>query len=66
LAIPYLLAIKDLVQRVGGSRDYDITPDGKTFLILQPAATTSSGPQSLQIQVVLNWFEDLKQRSSGR
>jgi serine/threonine-protein kinase len=64
---PLPLPIKGFVQRAGSWRDYDITPDGKQFLILQPPIDdTSDGPQSLQIQVVLNWFEDLKQRLSGR
>ena len=49
-------------------RTYDILPDGKHFLGVVPAGQTqagsAAGPQ--QIQVVLNWFEDVKQRAPGR
>jgi serine/threonine-protein kinase len=44
-------------------RTYDILPDGKHFIGVMAAGQTPSGPASApQIQVVLNWFEDLKQR----
>ena len=44
-------------------RNYDITPDGKQFLVVVPASSTQSEPrQTQQINVVLNWFEELKQR----
>jgi Tol biopolymer transport system component len=39
--------------------DYDITPDGRQFLMVQPGA---QGPSAQQINVVLNWFEELKRR----
>jgi serine/threonine-protein kinase len=63
---PVPLAIKGFIQRVGNWRDYDISPDGKQFVVMMPpSAAPSEGPQTLQIQVVLNWFEELKQRMSG-
>jgi serine/threonine protein kinase len=37
---------------------YDITPDGQRFLL---AKTAEQGPQ--EISVVLNWFEELKQKA---
>ena len=44
-------------------RTYDILPDGKHFIGVVPAGQARSGPASApQIQVVLNWFEDVKQR----
>ena len=45
-------------------RAYDITPDGKRFLgVLTAASQTPAAAQSSpQIQVVLNWFEELKLR----
>jgi len=45
-------------------RSYDLLPDGKHFIGTIPAgqAQTSSGGSPPHIQVVLNWFEDLKQR----
>jgi eukaryotic-like serine/threonine-protein kinase len=59
---PVPLAIKGFVQRTGSWRDYDITPDGKQFLVMLPPNTVNSeGQPALQIQVVLNWFEELTQ-----
>jgi serine/threonine-protein kinase len=44
-------------------RTFDILPDGKRFIGVLPAAQVQNGIQNaLPIQVVLNWFEDLKQR----
>jgi serine/threonine protein kinase/Tol biopolymer transport system component len=45
---------------------WDISPDGKKFLMIKPgastaAAPTAAGPQP-KIIVVTNWFEELKQR----
>jgi serine/threonine protein kinase/Tol biopolymer transport system component len=42
-----------------GPADYDISPDGRQFLMVQPIA---QGPSAQQVNVVLNWFEDLKRR----
>ena len=50
----------------GFVRGYDIHPDGKRFIGLVPAGQGQTGasrqPSAPQIQVVLNWFEDVKQR----
>ncbi len=40
--------------------DYDVTPDGQRFLMLKPAEQEGGAPT--QINVVLNWFEELKRR----
>jgi serine/threonine-protein kinase len=48
------------VQTGGPGRGYDITPDGK-FVAVLPAKDPSGGPE-VQINIVLNWFEELKQR----
>ena len=49
--------------RPGFERNYDITLDGKRFLGVVAAGQTASGaPAAPQIQVVLNWFEELKAR----
>ena len=43
------------------ARNYDITPDGKRFVGVVAADQTQSGaPATPQIQVVLNWHEELK------
>ena len=39
-------------------RDYDITPDGERFVVVLPSEESSQP----QINVVLNWFEELKAR----
>jgi Tol biopolymer transport system component len=44
---------------------WDISPDGKRFLMIKPVAatgdeSTSGGPR--KINIVLNWFEELKDR----
>ncbi len=44
-------------------RDYDISPDGEQLLMVFPADQADSGEASrLQINIVLNWFEELKER----
>ncbi len=42
---------------------WDISPDGKRFLMIKeaaPSATAGEGPR--KINIVVNWFEELKQR----
>ena len=48
----------------GFERNNDITLDGKRFLVVVPAGQSpaSGAPAAPQIQVVLNWFEELKAR----
>ena len=45
-------------------RQWDIAPDGERFLLLNPGDVPDldSGATQLQIIVVLNWFEELRQR----
>jgi hypothetical protein len=40
--------------------NYDVSPDGQRFLMLKPAEQTQGA--LTQINVVLNWFEELKRR----
>jgi serine/threonine-protein kinase len=44
----------------GAVANYDVSPDGQRFLMLKPVAQAQAGPT--QINVVLNWFEELKQK----
>jgi len=46
------------------TRPYDITPDGQRFLMVFPADQADSVAESAdeQINIVLNWFEELKER----
>ncbi len=39
--------------RTGGGRHYDLAPDGERFLMIRASS-------SEQINVVLNWFEELE------
>ena len=46
-----------------GARNYDISPDGKHFVIVTFASTNladQSKRANTQINVVVNWFEELK------
>ena len=56
LAVPFARAARSV------ERTYDIGRDGQRFLGLIDAtqAAQSAGPQAPRIQVVLNWFEELK------
>ena len=40
--------------------NYDVSPDGQRFLMLKPVEQAQTAPT--QINVVLNWFEELKQK----
>jgi eukaryotic-like serine/threonine-protein kinase len=40
--------------------NYDVTPDGQRFLMVKPTSVQESAPT--QINVVFNWFEELKRR----
>jgi len=42
------------------SPNYDVTSDGQRFLMLKPSEAGEAAPT--QINVVLNWFEELKRR----
>jgi eukaryotic-like serine/threonine-protein kinase len=44
----------------GTSPNYDVSPDGQRFLMLKPVEQAQAAPT--QINVVLNWFEELKQK----
>jgi hypothetical protein len=60
---PVALPIAQIVVGPTGTRNYDITPDGKRFIVILNAAQSQTETRSpLQIQIVLNWFEELKQR----
>ena len=48
--------------RTGGT-SWDISPDGKRFLMIKPPPSiASAGGAPQKINIVLNWFEELKQR----
>jgi hypothetical protein len=41
-------------------RPYDITPDGKQFVVTLSASEDANQP--VQMRITLHWFEELKQR----
>jgi serine/threonine-protein kinase len=48
---------------------WDISPDGKRFLMMKEAASTGVAPTAAgprRINIVLNWFEELKQKVPGK
>jgi hypothetical protein len=46
-----------------GPRAYDITPDGKYFIVMEsPFSTDAAKASSESFNVILNWFDELKQR----
>ncbi len=47
----------ELLSRIA---NYDVSPDGQRFLMLKPSESAEAAPT--QINVVLNWFEELKRR----
>jgi hypothetical protein len=55
----------------GRTTPWDISPDGKKFLMIKPSGVPAGGPTAEKlatattrpkINIVLNWFEELKQR----
>ena len=46
------------MQDSGNTVNYAVTPDGQRFLMIKE----SEEQTATQINVVLNWFEELKQR----
>lgn len=47
-------------------RNYDVTPDGKRLIVVLPAEADGTDPTrsaEQQINVVLNWFEELRTRA---
>jgi len=50
------------------ARHYDVSPDGRRFLMIKDAPSSEQKGAQANIIVVLNWFEELKQHvpASGR
>ncbi len=46
---------------VGFHRDFDITPDGERFVMVFPEDESGAVPYTT-INIVMNWFEELKER----
>jgi eukaryotic-like serine/threonine-protein kinase len=51
------------------TRQWDVMPDGQRFLVVVNAGQIGQGDSNVlnqQLQVVLNWFEELKQRAPSK
>ena len=44
----------------GGMANYDIAPDGQHFVVVEEQR--QNDPAGARLQVILNWFEELKAR----
>jgi len=60
---PRMLFKGNYIMGYGESPSWDIHPDGKRFLMMKgPQAAASANAERRKINIVLNWFEELKQR----
>jgi Tol biopolymer transport system component len=50
----------------GAVRTFDVLPDGQHFIGVVAAGETESSAGPPQIHVVLNWFEDVRQRAPAK
>ncbi|HEV2247462.1 MAG TPA: hypothetical protein VGW37_12480, partial [Terriglobia bacterium] len=57
---PRMLFEGQYVPTPATNSNYDVSPDGQRFLMLKPVDQDQAAPT--QINVVLNWFEELKRR----
>ncbi len=54
-------------QFIAPGRNFDITPDGKQFVVVRAPSSPEQGKRTAQqIVVVVNWFDELKQRVPTR
>ena len=60
---PHVVVDRQYVTPQAG-RTYDVSSDGKRFLLMKDATPTTSSPAPPppQLVVILNWQEELKQR----
>jgi len=57
---PKMLFEAQYAMPANSTPDYDVSPDGQRFLMLKAAEQEQGAPA--QINIVLNWFEELKQK----
>jgi serine/threonine protein kinase/roadblock/LC7 domain-containing protein len=55
-----------LIGLPNGPSRIDVLADGRFIGVVPPSPNQTDTPAAPQIQVVLNWFEDLKKRASAR
>ena len=47
---------------IGGASNYDVSLDGQRFVMVKAEQQSGEAGASPQFHVVLNWFEELKER----
>jgi Tol biopolymer transport system component len=57
---PRMLFEGPYIPAAGTNPNYDVSPDGQRFLMIKPSESAEAA--QTQINVVLNWFEELKQK----
>jgi len=62
LGIPEQLFPWPFFSQSGGRRFYDITPNAERFLVMSTETGASGRAASPEINVVLNWFEEVNER----
>ena len=50
------------VSVVAAGRPYDVSPDGRRFLLIQRPEMGDGTSEVVSLRIVLNWFEELKER----
>jgi eukaryotic-like serine/threonine-protein kinase len=65
---PTALPIRNIIINggQGNPRGYDISPDGKQFVVMVPAVEAQAGQQTQQIFTTLHWFEEIKERFAAK
>jgi serine/threonine-protein kinase len=61
---PHMLMLD--VPASGGVANYDISPDGRHFAMVEPSGAPGRGTDTVRFQMVLNWVEELRQRVSSK
>ena len=57
--------MRDVAALAGvGNREYDIGRDGKRVGLIETGINANAPASASQMQIVLNWFEELKQRTA--
>ena len=59
---PKLLFKGSYVQGPGGARNYDVTRDGRRFIVIKEVERRPASPAADTLVVVLNWSDELRHR----
>ena len=53
--------VRDIGGAAGGMANYDVSPDGQHFVMVEEQQ--HEGASAVRLQLVLNWLEDVKKRA---